>query len=174
MDTYVLWHGSQRWEGPPEHRPAAAKRMRFGPGLYLTTSPETAKSYAKGGGKILRFEVDSRLTFLNETKLDVADMIAWVQERERLKNKKLIIADLLVSAERRKSPMIAGFVLENLLLAHESLSGSHGPALADWYVSQGVDASLVKKNDEDWRSLSTSDSQVQCSWWPTLRCEENG
>ena len=158
MSTLVLWHGAHRWEGPPQLRPAGKGKSEEGSGLYLTTSEQTASKYAKGGGAVLRFEIDSDLRLLEDAWLDTADVVAFVESIPRLRNKKQVLADIQRAAGRQPDPTkIPAYVVENLMVNHDALKGEAGPALARWFVSRGIDANVIRRSDEDWLVLYNLD-----------------
>lgn len=146
----VLWHGSQRWEGPPEIREARTGNVEHGPGIYLTTSASRARLYAMGGGSVVRMEIDPELGWLEDARLPVAEMLEFVQSRPRLRKRAQIEADLRRAQKRMGRDDIPAATLLNLMVNHEMLTGSHGPALAAFYVARGIDASHVTRFDEDW------------------------
>jgi hypothetical protein len=159
----VLWHGAHRWEGPPTIQPGAKKAtVEHGPGLYLTTSAQTARKYAKGGGVVMRFELDPELRWLEDVKIPLPAVQAWVRTRAGLRKRAEILADIQRHVDRVNQGRdarhlahvddIPAFVLVNLLIAHEALTGAHAPAMAEFLVNQGVDASLVEQNGgtESW------------------------
>lgn len=156
-EPLVLWHGSQHWEGPPTLQPAGKRKSEHGSGLYLTTSADTARKYAKGGGSVLRFELDPNLSFIGMTTIDLQTAIDFVRSRPRLKNRAAIEDDMRRVAGRRPDNRLLAVAVENLMANHGALTGSHGPALAQWYVSLGIDASLVRQSNEDWVVLYNLD-----------------
>jgi hypothetical protein len=152
----VLFHGAHRWTGEPELRPAGKDKSNHGSGLYLTTSIDTAGSYAKGGGQVLRFEVQP-LVFADEVRIPLETVVAFVKSLPRLKNKQAIVDDLRRYATRVGKDMMPTYVVENLMQNNDALKGAFGPALAAFFVEQGVDASLVTKGNEDWVVLYNLD-----------------
>ncbi len=149
-EPLILWHGSQRWEGPPEIRPHRGGQSEHGPGIYTTTSSATARKYAKGGGTIVRFEVDPNLGWLENTRVPAEDMIRFAQEEPRLRHRAKIVSDIERNAARTGTPDIWAGVLNNLMVNYEVLTGEHGPNLARFFVEHGIDASHVTQGDEDW------------------------
>jgi hypothetical protein len=148
--TLVLWHGGQRWDGPPEVKPAKKGTHEHGPGLYLTTSASTARKYAKGGGSIIRVELDPDLTWLEGALISASSMTWWLKSRERLRNRQKVIDDLAATSQRLNRDVIPASVLVNLMVNHEAITGGHGPALAQLLSARGIDASLVRQGNEDW------------------------
>ncbi len=152
----VLWHGARAWEGPPSIREARKGRTEAGPGLYLTTSYETATKYAKGGGKILRFELEPALHWLEGTAVPMADAVELLGRlRMNAGVRKMIAERLRESAERiagriPQGAVMAAWVVNNLVNS-DALSGANGPAVARWLVAHDIHASLHHaKSDEDW------------------------
>lgn len=150
----VLWHGSRAWEGKPEVRPSRKGRSEHGPGIYLTTSYQTATGYAKGGGVVQRVDVSSDLGWLEGSAVPLADMKAFVEARRGLRKKRELLADLDWSAQRTKNAgegMLWASSLVTLFVNHEAITGDHGPALAAFLVEHGIDASLAnERSGEDW------------------------
>lgn len=161
MSTIVLWHGAHRWEGPPQLKPAGKLKSEEGSGLYLTTSEQTARKYAKGGGVVMRFEVDSNLKLLEDAKLDTEDAIRFVSSIPRLRSRQKVVDGIMRVAGRQRDPkQIPAYVLENLMVNHDALKGAAGPMLAQWFVSKGIDANLIRRSDEDWLVLYNLDKIV--------------
>lgn len=161
----VLYHGTGRgWTMLEQDiRPSAAKRMAWGPGFYLTTNPETARKYAKGGGRVLRFELDPGLVLLGSRatatlRFELADLLAFVARLPRKRRE--IAAGLRRIDERAREygttsgPTIFAEALVNLAANENALTGDAGPAIARWYVAHGVDGALERSRgcagDEDW------------------------
>lgn len=175
-EPLVLWHGGHRWEGPPEVRPSRKGRVLEGPGLYLSTSAATARHFAKGGGSIIRLEIERPIRWLygKPTPTVSADEMAeWVRNRERLRSKKEIVADIERYAARIESVDVPLFVLVNLMSHYNAIVGAQGPALANFLVEHGVDASLEKPGgDEDWVVLYNTDKVLRWRKVPAGEAED--
>jgi hypothetical protein len=155
----VLWHGSQRWEGPPRIVTSRKGQVEHGPGLYLTTSADTARKYAKGGGSVMRFEV-APLRWLGDAWLPADTMVRFLRSLDRVKNRTKIEADIRAVEERlrsRRNGSVPAAILVNLMYNHGALSGDKGPALAEFYTRHGIDADHVTKGNEDWVVLFNLD-----------------
>lgn len=149
-EPLVLYHGAQRWEGPPSivaHRKGHAEH---GAGIYLTTSWTTANNYAKGGGSVYRFEVSPDMGWLEDARLPVTETVRWVKSLPRLKGK----ADIVATLERvagRVGPNIPASILVAAFVNFGASAGQHGPSLAEYLVAHGIDASRVSRSmNEDW------------------------
>jgi hypothetical protein len=155
MKPLVLYHGARRWQGPPEIRAGRKGRMEHGPGIYLTTSYQTAKGYAKGGGVVLRFTIETPLRWLEDADLGLADALGFVAGLRGMKSRAAIESDLRRAAERMAPRLGGGKVpaatLVNLMVNYDALAGAAGPGLAAYLVRRGCDASLAnERNGEDW------------------------
>lgn len=162
--TTFFYHGAHRWEGPPEIRKARKGQIEHGPGLYLTTSIDTARKYAKGGGVVLRFEVETPLRWLEDARIPQTEMERFVlhdmpgPRARRLK----VIEDIRRHAARfGPDPALLTGVLVNLLLYYEVVKGDGGPVLARYLVARGIDAGHVDKSGEDWVVLFNLDKIVR-------------
>lgn len=155
----ILWHGSKRWEGPPRIVESKKGRVEHGPGLYLSTSAETARKYARGGGSVMRFEIEPNLRWVENVEIPFEAMVRFLHGRARLRSRQAIVQDVgvyrLRVSEARKRPgknteMIPAAVLVNLMVNHNAITGEHGPALVEFLVANGVDAGIDHKGSEDW------------------------
>ena len=138
----VLYHGAQRWEGAPEivaHRKGHAEH---GPGIYLTTSYETAARYAKGGGSVYRMELRPGVRWLQDAKLDKGPVLRWLKGLARLRGKEKLVAGV-ERVTARTGDTFPAEILVNQFVNEGASSGQHGPALAAFLVENGVDASLT-------------------------------
>lgn len=146
-----FWHGGHHFEGPPTVNPSKPGSHENGPGIYLTTNLSTATKYAKGGGVLVRFELDKKISWLEESKKPLSTMHDFIISLPRCRNRKKILEDLSENASYHSSEEVPLIYLMNTLLFHNALGGENGPTLAAWMVSQGVDASLYRASPtEDW------------------------
>ncbi len=155
----VVYTGSEVWQGAPEIRESRKGRAEHGPGLYFTTSIDTARKYAKGRGTVLRVEIDPSISWLEDATAPIETMVAWVLGRRGLRKKSEIVEDLRSRSGRGRG-LAPGMgrvaVLVNLMVNYEAITGSHGPALAEFLVELGVSASLV---DPPWTTKTANDEQ---------------
>lgn len=144
-----LWHGSSRWEGPPEIRKSRAKAYEHGPGLYLTTHLETAQKYAKRNGALIAMTLRNPRLMTDET-VPLAEALAFVKTCPNLRHRATIAEGLT-----RVAPRFGGRVQLNHMIVqvvnNDALSGEAGPAVAAWMVDHGVDAYIARLNGpENW------------------------
>lgn len=146
----VFYHGSQRWEGLPKivaHRKGHAEH---GPGIYLTTSWETANKYAKGGGAVHRVKLSPDTRWLQDVKLPASAMRDFVASLPRLRHRADIL-DTLNRMEERLGLNLHAEFLVNAFVNRDVASGQHGPALAAFLTKHQIDASHVRIHaGEDW------------------------
>jgi hypothetical protein len=148
--TFLMWHGSRRWDGSPEIRAPRAGRYEAGPGIYLSTNYMTARRYAKGGGATMLATVDQNLALAERTLIPLATALEFCKTAPRMRHKREIAADVRANADRHHSDAIAANILINLVVNYEAGSGDAGLALARFLRDQGVDGSLEPQNNEDW------------------------
>jgi len=152
--TISVYTGTRVWQGRPKIGPARKTRVEFGPGLYFTTSRETARTYAKGQRTVLRVELDPSIVWLEDAIVPTDAVFRWVQAQRGLRKRKEIVRDLFKN-DLRTAPRIGGgnvqaMVLVNLMVNYNAITGPHGPALAEFLVSLGIGASHVSRYGEDW------------------------
>lgn len=155
MRPIQLWHGAHNWQGPPQVRGARKGHAEAGPGLYLTTSYQTARKYARGGGATLRVTLDADLGWLEDATLSLADAVAFVQALRRCGQRTALVRDLRAYAVRL-APRLGGdtihaSALVNLAVNADAAHGDNGVLLAGFLVEHGIDASLhLATSTEDW------------------------
>lgn len=160
--TLKFYHGAQRWAGPPEVRaPKSAKVVEYGPGLYMTSSLAGAKTYAKGGGAVLEFEIDPDLTLLEDVRISAADMIAFLRGVRGLRHRRDIEDDIVRSASRTGTGSVPASTLVNLMVNYKVAHGDAGSLLVKFYVDHGIDAVIERgrgyAGDETWLVLYNMD-----------------
>ena len=153
MKPLVVYTGTQVWEGRPEIRASRKGRTEHGPGLYFTTSLQTARKYAKGRGTVLRVEIDPAFLWLEDAEAPIETLVTWVEGRRGLRKKREIVQDTIERAGRGLAPGMGRVsTLVNLMVNYEAITGPHGPALAEFLADLGVGASHVRVSggNEDW------------------------
>jgi hypothetical protein len=162
--NFRMLHGSKRWEGPPEIRPAKGDRVEHGPGLYLTASSDVARRYAKGGGKVMEFEIEDDVRWIDDVVMGLDEAIEFLRERPRLKHRDDIVADLRTAAARRGDGKVRAASLLNLMVNYKVVTGEHGPALAKFLVAHGADAEKTTFEGHDMVVLFNTDKVER--WGP--------
>ena len=144
--TFKLYHGSHRWQGPPRIVPLRPGHAEHGPGIYFTTSRETAQKYAKGGGKVGLFTIQEPRAWAHEVPLELDDVLPLIS-KVRGPGKRKSIQKSLERARHR----IYGETLINLFVNDRVSHGDTGVILADYLVSRGVDAvRMIRNINEMW------------------------
>jgi hypothetical protein len=160
-EPLIVYTGTEVWVGKPQIREARKGRVEHGPGLYFTTSRQTAMKYGKGRRTVLRVEIDPSFTWLEDATAPTEELVRWVLGQRGLRKKKEIIDDLVSRGERGLSPGTARVsALVNLMVNYEAITGPHGPALAEFLVEMGIGASHVRQGEEDWIVLFDPDKVV--------------
>ena len=128
-DPLIFWHGARAWGGAPAVRGARKGRAEHGPGIYLTTSRETAQRYSKGGGVVMRVEVAPSLRWLELATLPLDESLAFVAAVPRLGSRRArLLADLHRLAARDVARGgVAASALVNLMV---NAGASDGAAAA--------------------------------------------
>lgn len=142
--TFNMYHGSHRWIGPPRIVPLRPGHAEHGPGIYFTTSRETAHKYAKGGGKVGLFTISAPRAWANEVKLDINDVLPIV-DKIRGEVKRRSVRERLNQIRHR----IYGETLINLFVNERISHGETGVILADYLVSRGIDAAKTRINSSE-------------------------
>lgn len=167
MGTIELYHGSRKWEGPPEVRPGKKGRSENGPGIYMTTSLATARSYAKGGGRVIRFVINADMRLIGmdrELKINIDDALEFLKTIPRLKKRKEIVGELKRFSEQIGQRDVFAQLLGNLMVNRDALTGDVAPAVAKFYVSQGIDGEVMSRGDEEWLVLYNPEKIVSFSF----------
>lgn len=155
MTGILTWHGSQRWAGTPELRECRKGQYECGPGIYSTTSLNTASKHSRGGGRILQLTLSPDITWLEDVKIPFDDAIQFVKSSKHIHKRRILQDDLHMTYERRDRVRLEGMLpltyLVNLAVNNECLSGKGGPELAEFLAGQGAQASLHTSSvNDDW------------------------
>lgn len=159
-EPIIMYHGAHRWQGPPQIVPLRKGHAEYGPGIYLTTSWATASRYAKGGGSVLRMEVDPGIRLAHRVHVDAAEFLRQASSIPRLPGR----AALTAAVERLSSkmgPRVRGDFLLVAIVNSGSAVGKSGPAMARLLVEAGVDADLVRSpigKNEEWLVVFNPDA----------------
>lgn len=149
-NTFLMWHGSRRWDGAPEIKPPRAGRYEAGPGIYFTTNYLTARRYAKGGGVTFLGTLDRSMRLADEVLIPLDTALRFVKDAPRMRYKAEIATDIKNNTARRQADSVVATILINLVVNYEAGAGASGVALARFLREQGVDASLERQSNEDW------------------------
>jgi hypothetical protein len=156
-DTFQIWHGSRRWTGAPEIRPAKAGRAEWGAGIYGTTRFSTTAKYTKGGGMTQLLTIQA--THVMEKTCIPLDMAIDFLKRHVPKSKRAsIIEDCVNNAERVKDRILNDLdcvgksspdavwlpatVLRNLMVNYDLSAGARGLEAAKFFADLGIGISI--------------------------------
>lgn len=155
MNGLLTWHGGHKWEGKPEIRTSKKGQYECGPGIYSTTSLNTASKYSKGGGRIIQFTIDPDITWLEDVKIPFDEATYFVRSSRYIGRRGILLDDLTLRFERRDQEHFKGMLplafLVNLAVNNHCLGGKGSPELAEFLVSNGAQASLHRSSvNDDW------------------------
>lgn len=158
-DLIRLWHGSQRWDPPPEIRAPAKGNAEHGAGIYACAHLTTAKKYAKGGGSLVELGLRSNLHFLEDIKVKAQTLIDFASTLPRLKKRAAIIQDLENCAQRSRDGSTIGLnTLLNLVVNHDAAVGVPAVEITHFLHAMGADASLWERpGGDDWLVIFNPD-----------------
>lgn len=137
----IGWHGSHNWSGEPVIRAPRKGKYEYGAGIYLTTSLERAKRYAKGGGRVVPMAVE--LSAAPEPhNLTVAEIVNFVNSCPGLRKRKEVVADIHKSAEMSNRTLMPASVVNNLAVNNEALTSASAGHVAAWLAEHGMPVSI--------------------------------
>jgi len=147
--TFQMYHGGQRWSlVPSELRASKQGRYESGIGINFTNNYETARKYAGGNRVVHLVDIDRNIVDLDseKAKIDLDEMVEFLNGLRGLKKRKEIIADLQRYSDRVKTKTIPGSVLNNLVVNHEAGAGNVGLEIVRFFLSKGIDGVFTDKN----------------------------
>ncbi|NCP98129.1 hypothetical protein GW796_07390 [archaeon] len=140
----VLWHGGRDLEF--EYRKAKMPtkgRWEHGPGLYLTTHYETAKQYAKGGGKTYNVEFELGNDIKN-IYINLDSVLSFVKDYAIRKKQNDVIKDIHNNMKRLNLlDKVGAEVVLNLLFNYDAIKGKNVLKLNEFLVENNVDYGVV-------------------------------
>jgi hypothetical protein len=146
-----MYHGGRKWVEDPYIRKSNKGNYEGGNGIYFTNSYLTARSYAKGGGVVHKAKIKRDFKDIKNVNVSIEKMIDFIKSLYRMKHKKEIISDIRNYSDRVNKKDIPLEILNNLIINFEAGSGNIGPQVAEFFVSNGADASMDHHSgDEYW------------------------
>lgn len=144
----TLWHGGRELEySYKENLNCSSGRFEHGVGLYLTTHYETAKKYAKGGGKTYKIDllIEPERSISN-TFINLESTLNFLSTYVKKKHLKDISTDISNYLKRTNSNIesIKADIIQNLIINYEAISPSNTKKLTEFLIDNGVDYGLVK------------------------------
>lgn len=146
----ILFHGGQRWEGSAEVRPHRKGHAEHGPGIYLTTSWQTANKYAKGGGSVYRVDVSPPTIWADKAKISAVDAVEFGLLTLGKGKKFKLFSEAVARVALRTGDEIPAEALIAISVNNDLSHGKPGIALARFLSERGIGASRVSMGNEDY------------------------
>ncbi len=136
----TLWHGGRNLEYFHDKTQISPKgRWEHGPGLYLTTHYETARKYAKGGGKTYKVTIELG-THIKDVTIHIDEVLNFVLKNVIKSKQKDIINDIHNNMKRMNSHShLEAETLVNLCVNYEAVKGEKTISLNRFLVEHNVD-----------------------------------
>ncbi len=146
----ILYHGGQSWSGPAEIRKHRKGHAEHGPGIYLTTSWNTAKKYSKGGGSVYRLEVSPPRLWSDEASIPTRDIDKFVLGIFGRGKKYKLFMDGVNRVASRTGESIPATSFIAIGVNNDVNIGAPGVAMAKFLSELGIGASRVSMGSEDY------------------------
>jgi hypothetical protein len=146
----ILYHGGQSWSGPAEIREHRKGHAEHGPGVYLTTSWQTAKKYSKGGGSVYRVEVDPPKFWSDKASIPVDSISEFATEALGKGKKSKTFMEAVNKVAARTGESIPAWALIAISVNNDLSVGKPGVLLAKFLSELGIGASRVSMGSEDY------------------------
>lgn len=139
----TLWHGGRLGGGPNvDLHPNRHGRMFYGPGLYLTTSYQQGKHYAKGSRSLYQVVI-RKGTDIDEVTVSKTELLAFIRPLRMTKSTKEYVVSRLTDTHPSQ-PLPArvpiGYVVNWL---SDEMNSATATNVRKWLVSHGVDYEIV-------------------------------
>lgn len=143
----TLYHGGNLDYFDYTIKPTTTKRAEFGPGLYLTSKEEVARSYAKGSRKLYEVTLESgtELKQINISKDEVYDFFDTIYATSALKR-------IMSKFERvfdKYGDTITGDTMDAIIFNNKLVKPRNSVELIEFYVKKGADY-IVDSNTFGW------------------------
>lgn len=145
-NTIVLWHGGRDLEHSyMETKESTKGRWEHGPGLYLTTHYETARKYAKGGGKTYKVHIENGVD-IRQVNLKLDDVLDFASKYVIKKIRNQFLEDIFNNSKRMKNDnQINAEYFLNLCINHNAVIGKNTIRLNHFLIENGVDYGISER-----------------------------
>ena len=137
-NTMNFFHGGDLDEikDNPKYK---SDRQHFGSGLYLTTSYDVAKKYAKGNRKFYLVTVENG-NEIHDVKLNINVLIEFINQNfsKNVAKKILELANYKIYNNE-----VPAYLINNILINHKFLRPKNTPMWRNFLVSNGIDYEIV-------------------------------
>lgn len=145
-----MYHGGRKWSHfDAEVVTPKRGRAEAGPGIYTTTSYETASSYARGSNVVSIVGIQKNITLADAVNISLIDILEFAKTYIGPKNRKDFISICRNSAERQNQDSIPAQHLLNITVNLE-IGGKQGMHVMKFIVGHGVDASIQRNSQDEW------------------------
>ena len=136
----TMYHGGRDLEySYSDFVPAKKNRWEFGPGLYVTSHFDRARSYAKGGGKVYKVEFELGKP-IEVVKIPFDDVNGFIMSNVVGKLREQVLEDIHGNMKRMNlTSHVEADVFLNLMINYDAVIGKKTVDLAKFLVEQGVD-----------------------------------
>lgn len=153
-----LFHGGNLENGITVTGCPRKGRSEYGPGLYLTTNIETAKSYAMGRGRVWKVHLRETATRMCDRRIAVRDVVSFLGTLP-LRDRKSLLRDVYEFGST-----IPATAFNELMVTADRNVGDAGTALARFFISQGIDTHKIRFDArEEWVILFNPECVVSVS-----------
>jgi len=134
-NSRTFWHG-RNLDNMKDDINHAKSRYEYGPGLYLTTSYELAKDYAKGSRKLYMVTVDNGNDISDcSIKRDAIDEFVYMNV---ISSKKKLVKEAL-DRWTRNDGMVSADIFLNIMLNESAVKPTNAGKIRTFLVESGVD-----------------------------------
>lgn len=134
-NSRTFWHGGNL-DNMKDDINHAKSRYEYGPGLYLTTSYELAKDYAKGSRKLYMVTVENGNDISDcSIKRDAIDEFVYMNV---ISSKKKLVKEAL-DRWTRNDGMVSADIFLNIMLNESAVKPTNAGKIRTFLVESGVD-----------------------------------